>query len=78
MTRGHGKAVRFIWCEPHSKRCYITRSEAREVIRRVPERKGMREYRCDAYPDSTYWHIGHLPGPVRRGAKTMREWGQCP
>lgn len=42
------------------KRCYASRSDARQVSRRLGGH--VDEYRC-----GDYWHCGHLPRAVIRG-----------
>lgn len=37
----------------------------RRVARSMPDGSGLNVYRCE---ESAYWHLGHLPGVVRRGA----------
>lgn len=58
------------YCDPCGKLAYCTRADARARIREMGE-KGLRAYRCPAVP--ALFHLGHLPGEVRRGAATAAE-----
>lgn len=57
-------------CLVHDKKCYATRKQAKRAIRAMHD-SGMREYRCEA--NRAFWHVGHLPLAVRRGAATRGE-----
>jgi hypothetical protein len=60
------------WCEVERKKGFVL-DDARRLIRKLgADGKGMREYPCKHY-DGLY-HIGHLPGVVRAGQKTIQEW----
>lgn len=74
-----GEVPYVTWCEAHRKRSYDdTHSRVQERhLRRVSERpEGIRRYRCDALAGGahTLWHVGHVPGRVRRGTVTASEW----
>lgn len=58
-------------CDEHrDKRLYQTKKAAKGAIRKLADRKGMREYRCRTRDG---WHIGHMPQEVLRGDRTIRE-----
>lgn len=72
MASKHGAPDRWLFCEAHGKRAYEGRRAAKAVIRVLPRAEGMREYRCDAFPDNR-WHVGHMPEVVRRGEMSSSE-----
>lgn len=48
------------------KRGYDSRKAAKRVLRRAhPDGTRMHAYQCDI--DTTLWHVGHTPEPVKRG-----------
>jgi hypothetical protein len=53
-------------CPTCGKRRYASRLLARAAGRVID--RTMSAYRC-----GDYWHLGHLPSAVRRGARTRRE-----
>ena len=57
------------YCTACCKQSWARRKHARRQVRKSSER-GMWAYRC---PVSEYWHIGHLPKPVRKGETTAAE-----
>lgn len=59
------------WCEHHEKRTF-TKDNAKKVRRMLPNAGGMCIYPCRFIQAG--WHAGHLPGPVRRGRVTRRDW----
>jgi hypothetical protein len=59
------------WCEDHDKALFLDRKAAKRHRRLYADRKGVREYRCDAHPG--LWHLGHLPLVVVAGLKTVAE-----
>lgn len=52
------------YCEVHQKKAF-KKDAAKQAIRNMADRKGMREYRCGLLPD--LWHVGHLPQVVLDG-----------
>lgn len=60
------------FCVPHQRATYIGRDAVRAAIRRLPDRKGVRGYRCDFSENG--WHHGHLPTPVVKGDTTAGEF----
>lgn len=59
------------WCRRHSKWRHNSRKLAKAAIRNTPDRKGMREYPCNARDG--FWHVGHLPQATVYGLLTARE-----
>lgn len=58
-------------CEECGKRLYRDRAIAKRVAREALKRAGgkkMREYECPAGRPG--YHLGHLPGDVRRGIRS--------
>lgn len=51
------------YCVACNKRGYISRKDARAVIRDAHQGEGMRAYVCPVHP--TLWHIGHIPQVTR-------------
>lgn len=51
------------FCEIHGKKAFF-KADAKKAIRNMPDRKGMREYRCGLLD---LWHVGHLPRVVLEG-----------
>jgi hypothetical protein len=58
------------WCAQHGKLLHPSRKAAKRACRQLHS-PGLREYRCAGVDG--YWHVGHLPPPVRRGERTMRD-----
>jgi hypothetical protein len=52
------------YCEYHQKKAFM-KAAAKQAIRNMADRKGMREYRCGLLDD--LWHVGHLPQVVLDG-----------
>lgn len=74
MTNVFQKAAKT--CNVHGKKSYTSRDLAKQASREMHD-PGMREYRCDV--EDGYWHIGHLPEPVRNGQVTADEhYGRVP
>lgn len=63
------------YCEYHQKKAF-KKAAAKQAIRNMADRKGMREYRCGLLDD--LWHVGHLPQAVLDGvvsaADVYRPW----
>lgn len=61
VEAGHDTArIDYITCEPHGKRGYLSRADAREVakiMRRRHEAETIEAYPCGAVPD--LWHVGN-------------------
>lgn len=51
-------------CRNCGKKCYLTRKAARRDARRILPGEHLNAYQC-----GPYWHLGHLPVPVARGAE---------
>lgn len=58
------------WCPEHEKKVF-TKRNAKKLIGQLHD-PGMRRYRCDYYMVEG-WHVGHLPGSVRRGEVSADE-----
>lgn len=59
------------YCDTHGKALFTSRKLARRFLRRLPNRDGIREYRCTEVDGM--WHCGHLPQSVRSGRCTADE-----
>jgi hypothetical protein len=66
-ARDVGYVTYLAFCTVHEKKAF-TRKNARKVKRDLHD-PGMRAYECDQGGDmqSPWWHVGHLPGVVKRG-----------
>lgn len=55
-----------IRCPETGKRGWVSRADAKKVARNVHPGEHMSAYKCRC----GYWHLGHLPGQVRKGIAT--------
>lgn len=56
---------------PCGKLRLLTKADAKKVLRRMKGRKGrMHAYECDGGVEgaASYWHIGHVPKDLKKGA----------
>lgn len=61
------------WCVHCGKKAF-TKNNAKDLIRILPNRKGMREFPCPVNNETLgWWHAGHLPRQVRQGYMTVDE-----
>lgn len=66
-------AIQWVTCPSCAKRAYPTRADARAAIRFAHE-TGLREYPACGDLAEDFWHIGHLPKPVRHGRIDATEY----
>lgn len=61
-------------CEPCDKFIYLSRKTAKVAARKTPSTQGggVRPYPCPV--SAGHWHVGHVPGAVRRGDITRDDW----
>jgi hypothetical protein len=52
-------------CVGCGKYRFMSRAAAKKARRRMGNPGGMNAYECPT--DTGWWHLGHLPGAVRRG-----------
>lgn len=54
-------------CELTGKHSYYSRSDAKQVMRKIFPTEKMSAYRCDVDGGCGFFHIGHTPYSVQRG-----------
>jgi len=70
--KGHHWVTDVGTCPTCGKRCYLTKRTAVRASRQITTRTGrLHPYRC-----GDYWHLGHLPRNVVKGAITRRQLGR--
>lgn len=70
-----------VGCErcPCGKIRYLTKRDAKKVLRRLRARKGrMHAYRCTGGPGlesglTPFWHVGHVPRDLKEGVASRAD-----